>query len=301
MSSPAIAAAYRVNWNPQLAPNDVTEEDVRKLEREGVVKFHWRCGRARIEPNQRIFLVRTGKGPRGIIGVGRSVSEPDGGREVDGDWEPFAVKVRFHMLSLEPIVDRSALDTPPLDGVHWSNATAAARLTAEQANALEALIAVARPRHPLPRLQVVDVEAALTLAGSNGGRSPGTFERTESVLVHRYKEYRAAQGVRLRALIFQPDDWPTALRCDLYDERDHRVIEAKADADRASIRMAIGQLADYARLHGQPRGKAVLLPERPHPDLLDLLKSAQIDAIWKSGDGFEDSTGGRLIRRQSES
>ena len=47
------------------------------------------------------------------------------------------------------IVDRSALDTPPLDGVSWSNATAAARLDAEQAKALEALIAVARP-HPVP-------------------------------------------------------------------------------------------------------------------------------------------------------
>ena len=84
MSSRAIAAAYRVNWNPQLAPDDVTEADARKLEREGAVQFNWRCGGARIEPNQRIFLVRTGKGSRGIIGVRRAVSEPDGGREVDG-------------------------------------------------------------------------------------------------------------------------------------------------------------------------------------------------------------------------
>ena len=205
------------------------------------------------------------------------------------------------MLSLQPIVDRSALDTPPLGGVSWSNATAAARLDAEQAKALEALIAVARP-HPSTgkRWRVVDVEDVLTLAGLNSGRSPGTFDRIESVLVHQYKEYRAAQGVYLRALVFQPDSWPTPLRCDLYDERNRRVIEAKAGADREFIRMAIGQLADYARLHGPPCGKAVLVPERLHPDLLDLLKSAQIDAIWKSGDGFEDSTDGSLISQQPE-
>jgi hypothetical protein len=50
--------------------------------------------------------------------------------------------------------------------------------------------------------------------------------------------------------------------------------------------MAIGQLMDYRR-HIDPGGTlAILLPERPSPDLLDLLKSLAIDTIVREGSTF---------------
>ena len=43
---------------------------------------------------------------------------------------------------------------------------------------------------------------------------------------------------------------------------------------RESIRMAIGQLADYARYETAEVRSAVLLPERPRVDLKELLTNS---------------------------
>lgn len=61
---------------------------------------------------------------------------------------------------------------------------------------------------------------------------------------------------------------------------------------RAAIRMAVGQLADYARFCGEPVHKGVLLPARPTPDLERLLSSQSIAVIWMAGDRFEDNRRG---------
>jgi hypothetical protein len=50
--------------------------------------------------------------------------------------------------------------------------------------------------------------------------------------------------------------------------------------------MGIGQLLDYARFV-EPRPRlALLLPSEPRPDLLELLKSAEIGALWPAGAKF---------------
>ena len=75
---------------------------------------------------------------------------------------------------------------------------------------------------------------------------------------------------------------------DAYDETDNVLIEAKGTGSREAIRMAIGQLADYARFVDAGVTRAVLLPQRPRPDLEELMRSQGIVAIWKSR-GFDDN------------
>jgi hypothetical protein len=53
--------------------------------------------------------------------------------------------------------------------------------------------------------------------------------------------------------------------------------------------MAIGQLHDYRRFTTPGTRLAVLVPEKPRADLLDLLQSADVAAIWRDGVNF-DST-----------
>jgi hypothetical protein len=81
--------------------------------------------------------------------------------------------------------------------------------------------------------------------------------------------------------------------CDLYDEDERTMIEAKSATDRHSIRLAIGQLYDYAYLMRQIRGKrvrrAMLLPNRLDSEMEEFLKSLQIAAIWKDGQSFSDN------------
>ena len=144
MAEPEPAGAYRLNWNPDQpdTANDLSQENVDTCEEQGYVDLDWRCGNAKIRTGQRILLLRTGKGPRGIIGSGVALGESEDG-DIDeiGDYVSRWVRLRLDLLSLVPVVDREALSVPPLDGVKWSSQAAAARLTHEQLHAVEKLLA----------------------------------------------------------------------------------------------------------------------------------------------------------------
>ena len=73
----------------------------------------------------------------------------------------------------------------------------------------------------------------------------------------------------------------------LYDKTENVICEAKGSVARPSIRMAIGQLADYVRLVEPTPKKVLLLPERPRADLLDLARSQGIGVTWPSGSSFD--------------
>ena len=64
------------------------------------------------------------------------------------------------------------------------------------------------------------------------------------------------------------------------------LIEAKGTVAREALRMAIGQLMDYRRFAPDETRLAVLVPERPRPDLMALLDSAGVHSIWRDGDRF---------------
>jgi hypothetical protein len=49
-----------------------------------------------------------------------------------------------------------------------------------------------------------------------------------------------------------------------------------------AMRMAIGQLADYARF-ADVRRLAVLMPEKPRPDLVALAASQKIEIVYPEG------------------
>jgi len=199
--------AIRLNWNPQRAPHDVTFEHVREVELEGAVDLPWRCGQARMDIGQRVFL-------------------------------------------------------------------------------LEQLIFNVGPSRDHPALEVIDAEALHTEVAEVAGRDGGELIREESLLVQRFISATRSTGGSLRAIRFRVPDWPGSLRCDLYDPARRMIIEAKSDCDRHTIRLAIGQLDDYARLHGEPCEKVLLLPRKPHRDLITLLESQGIGVVWEQGSTF---------------
>ena len=82
----------------------------------------------------------------------------------------------------------------------------------------------------------------------------------------------------------------SALVCDLVDETDHVLYEAKGDVRRNSIRMAIGQLLDYRRFESLLMSLAILLPRRPTQDLIELIHSVPVSAVWRTKDGFTLAT-----------
>jgi len=123
------------------------------------------------------------------------------------------------------------------------------------------------------------------------GDEPYEIERREQSLVLAYKAFLEARGSEVVRFRIQPRGEAKPLYADVYDKTRNNLVEAKGTGARAAIRMALGQLADYARYINPAPKCAVLLPERPRPDLEALLLSQGVHAIWQTGDGFAGNGG----------
>lgn len=80
------------------------------------------------------------------------------------------------------------------------------------------------------------------------------------------------------------------MSADLWVESTRLLIEAKASCRRDAVRQAIGQLYDYAEKEPQRVTKMVVLPERPADDLVDVLRAADIRAVWLTDDRWDGDT-----------
>ena len=75
---------------------------------------------------------------------------------------------------------------------------------------------------------------------------------------------------------------------DLYVPEIPPLVEAKGTVERGSIRMALGQLLDYRRFVAQARC-AILVPSRPRPDIVELVRTAGVELYWPENAGFSAS------------
>jgi hypothetical protein len=118
---------------------------------------------------------------------------------------------------------------------------------------------------------------------------PRAGRRREAALVARLKKWWVERdGVdAVCRLEIRPTPGAPPLYVDLYNRTTGELVEAKATATRADVRMAIGQLADYARFVEPDPRRVVLLPEEPSGDLLDLLAAEGISALVPGRDGFQ--------------
>jgi hypothetical protein len=121
------------------------------------------------------------------------------------------------------------------------------------------------------------------------------LKQPERELVRRYVAWLGAKDRFEHRYLSGP-----RLYTDLLIQPNWTLIEAKSSIDRWAIRLAIGQLFDYQRYfprHRHPQ-LAVLLPERPSPTMIKLLKSKRIAAIWSTpAGGFRDSKSSLLTGR----
>jgi hypothetical protein len=113
--------------------------------------------------------------------------------------------------------------------------------------------------------------------------------KLEAELLAKYCNFLEAQG---RILITITTG---RLRCDGYEHDRGNLIEAKSRTAREYIRMAVGQLFDYAFLGRNVRKRqnlAILLPNKPSGAIMEWLKSLKISAIWLQNSGFKDNAEG---------
>jgi hypothetical protein len=111
-------------------------------------------------------------------------------------------------------------------------------------------------------------------------------ERREQKLVLDLEAYLRRQGHDAARLKIVPKGERRPIFCDVYDKTAGMLVEAKGTVAREALRVAIGQLLDYRRLAPADTRLAVLVPEQPRADLMALLESADVHAIWPVGDRF---------------
>lgn len=121
------------------------------------------------------------------------------------------------------------------------------------------------------------------------------FRKKEKKLQDEYENWLKSHGHGLKALEF-----PSRLRCDLWEEDRRNLIEAKASIRREDIRMAVGELLDYyfqcagdARF--QKPNMAILLPKRPPDDRVNWIESLGIKYIWKQNKDFLDNADNQFV------
>ena len=110
--------------------------------------------------------------------------------------------------------------------------------------------------------------------------------RREQTLVLKYVHYLRNLGHRVTRHRYPRQGVLPSLVCDLVDETDCVLYEAKGDVRRTSVRMAIGQIIDYRRFEPPAMSLAILLPREPSQDLVELIRSVPATAVWKTADGF---------------
>ena len=163
------------------------------------------------------------------------------------------------------------------------------------ASAAEASLSVAHPTIKTP-----PVEAILESLDTPGeaGLTNATLERfdreisshevvqREAALVAAFVAFLRCNGSSfVLGQLYAPGE-NLSIYSDLVDLKKRVLWEAKGSSDRGSIRMALGQLADYRRFEKNADRIGVLLPGRPLPDLVRLILEAGADLAWQNGNTF---------------
>lgn len=116
-------------------------------------------------------------------------------------------------------------------------------------------------------------------------------KKREAELLQKYVLWLQEKGRELQCVKYG------GLQCDGYEEKTRNLIEAKSSTKRGHIRMAVGQLLDYA-FEGRKKlgasNKAILLPKKPNPATVEWLQPLRIKIIWREGDLFRDNARGRF-------
>ncbi len=136
---------FLLTWNPNKWRWDTLNADHAQCCKHGFLDNRWSCGRSkRLRAGDRVFLLRQGGEPRGIMASGVVTSEEPflGAHFSESGRSALYVSVRFDILlhpDQEPILPRSSLDSGALAEVHWETQSSGITIPPDAAAQLEEL------------------------------------------------------------------------------------------------------------------------------------------------------------------
>ncbi|HYO62433.1 MAG TPA: hypothetical protein VER08_02135 [Pyrinomonadaceae bacterium] len=137
---------YLLTWNPQKWRWTDLADLIGQISREGSCVTEWSCGNNKsIAEGERLFLLRQGEEPRGIVGAGWAGSVPFEAvhwraEKAAAGRTTMYVRVGWEVLldpEAESIFPREWLNEPPLSRVNWNTQISGIRIRPEAAEALE--------------------------------------------------------------------------------------------------------------------------------------------------------------------
>jgi hypothetical protein len=168
-----------------------------------------------------------------------------------------------------------------------------------------------RPRHPSrpsrsrkrrtgtgkePTAQVKRVESSGEFARAYRYTLERQSVRARAIerrLVQQFIDWRfEQQGESFASFLIPTGAGAPAILCDAYDEKSCVLVEAKAGVSRPMVRMALGQLLDYAAcmtcaLGSRPRLR-LLVPRELPADLERIVRENGVGVIWRAHRAFEE-------------
>lgn len=144
-----MLSTHLLAWNPAKYPWGSLEDELRDVD-DGVAPMRWSVGNVTsIEPGDRLFLIRLGSDPKGIIGSGWAISRPSPAPH----WDPTRaangamsnrIDLELDLVAQEPLIPLQQLNQSAiLSDYHWSTQMSGVRIPENVAAELEVAWAAA--------------------------------------------------------------------------------------------------------------------------------------------------------------
>ena len=135
---------YLFLWNPKKWTWTTLEQDIEQVDLTGRCSQRWSCGNTKsIQPGDRIFLLKVGTEPKGIIAAGFATSTPFYERHWSGEnKDTLYIDVDFEVLlnpDQEPILTVDLLNTGNLAKQNWRPMGSGNSIKPELVDELEAV------------------------------------------------------------------------------------------------------------------------------------------------------------------
>lgn len=135
-------ATYLLTWNPEKWQWEDLQDDIAELSRKGLLEFRWSAGvTKKIQPDDRVFLMKLGKPPRGIVASGWTISNV----KRDAHFKDKSKKALYVHLNFDTVLDPQQsifpieilLHDKSYKGVHWTPQASGTTIPDEVAQQLE--------------------------------------------------------------------------------------------------------------------------------------------------------------------
>jgi len=129
--------AHLLTWNPSIWPIDYLDRMVATIAARGETEEYWSTACRSIKPGRRLWLLRQGVEPRGIVGAGHATGEPV--RMPWGDGRHYVPLVFQELTPTAPLVHLDVLDRL-FPTQNWRPRASGSRVTPPVDELLEHLI-----------------------------------------------------------------------------------------------------------------------------------------------------------------